>query len=71
MMVFGVVGDYHHPATGSDAIAAQAFHECEKDSAIELAVSRQNRNFPSRNRTAPKYPTLRRVGPSSKTGSLV
>jgi hypothetical protein len=30
--------------------------------ALNLSVSRRKHNLPSRKRTAPKYPTLRRVG---------
>ena len=40
-------------------------------SALNLSVSRRYTNFPSRKRTAPKYPTLCRVGWWSKTGSTV
>src|SRR5664280_3476109 len=47
------------------------FMNAKKLAPLNLPVSRQNINFPSRNRTAPKYPTLRRVGACSKTGSLV
>jgi hypothetical protein len=43
----------------------------KKVAPLNLSASRQNWNLPSRNRTAPKYPTLRRVGACSKTGSLV
>src|SRR5260370_487843 len=38
---------------------------------LNLSTSRQNWKLPSRNRTAPKYPTLRRVGACSKIGSFV
>ncbi len=37
MMVFGVIGDYHHAAAGSDAGAAKGSDEREEGGAIELA----------------------------------
>src|ERR1035437_6372593 len=46
MMVFGVIGDHHYPATGSDAVAAQAFHECEKGRAIELTCFAAKQKLP-------------------------
>ncbi len=39
--------------------------------ALNFSSSRRKTHFPSRRRTAPKYPTLRRVGWWSNTGSLV
>src|SRR3954447_12285506 len=38
---------------------------------LNLSSSRRNTKRPSRNRTAPKYPTLLRVGACSRTGSLI
>src|ERR1035437_966965 len=46
MMVFGVIGDHHHPAAGADAMASEAFHEREKGRAIELAVFTAKQKFP-------------------------
>jgi hypothetical protein len=37
VMVFGIVGDYNHPATGSDTDAPEALHESKESRAIELA----------------------------------
>jgi hypothetical protein len=39
--------------------------------ALNFSSSRRNTHFPSRSRTAPKYPTLRWVGWWSNTGSLI
>ena len=43
----------------------------KKVMALNFASSRRNTHFPSRSRTAPKYPTPRRVGWWSNTGSLI
>jgi len=43
----------------------------KKVMALNFSSSRRKTHFPSRNRTAPKYPTLRRVGWWSNTGSLI
>src|SRR5260370_41943469 len=43
----------------------------KKVTPLNLSASGQNWNLPSRNRTAAKYPTLRRVGACSKIGSFV
>ena len=54
MMVFGVIGNHHHPAASADAVARRLFMNAKKLALLNLPVSRQNRNFPSRSRTAPK-----------------
>src|SRR5712691_6170823 len=71
MMISGIVSDDNHSAPGSDAGAAKAFHESKEGRAIEFVRFPAEPESPVRNRTAPKYPTLRRVGACSKTGSLV
>jgi len=71
MMVFGVIGDHDYAATGSDAGAAKVLMKAKNVRPLNLPVSRRKKNFPSRSRTAPKYPTLCRVGACSRTGSLV
>src|SRR6266478_7427231 len=52
-------------------VRRRLFMKAKKVAPLNLSASRQNWNLPSRNRTAPKYPTLFRVGACSKTGSLV
>src|SRR5450759_2521362 len=52
-------------------VRRRLFMNAKKVAPLNLSASRQNWNLPSRNRTAPKYPTLRRVGACRKTGSLV
>src|ERR1035438_6744882 len=52
-------------------VRRRLFMNAKKVAPLNLSASRQNWNLPSRNRTAPKYPTLRRVGACRKTESLV
>jgi hypothetical protein len=46
MMIFGVIGDHHHPAPSADAVAPQAFHERKEGCAIELACFTAKQKLP-------------------------
>src|SRR5665811_549964 len=46
-------------------VRRRLFMNAKKVAPLNLSASRQNWNLPSRKRTAPKYPTLRRVGACS------
>lgn len=72
MVVFRVVDDHDRPPTGSRADRLDLLHEFVKCHGVELLPFPLRKwNAPSRSRTAPKYPTLRRPGKCRSTGSFV
>src|ERR1700730_518325 len=56
---------------GPQLAERSCWRNCKKLGPLNLPVSRRNTKRPSRKRTAPKYPTLLRVGAWSRTGSLI
>jgi hypothetical protein len=61
VVVFGVVRNDHHASSASGAGRLQVPEKLPARKGV-VSVSRRKHNLPSRKRTAPKYPTLRRVG---------
>src|ERR1019366_4641110 len=53
-VVLGVVADGHHSATAHALASRNSFRNSQKVSPLNLPVSRRNRNWPSRRRTAAK-----------------
>src|SRR5437660_8236443 len=65
------VSDNHHSSPRCDGWPGGVGGEIEKElSPLNLPVSARNTKRPSRRRTAPKYPTLLRVGACQRTGPL-
>jgi len=71
VVITGIVGDDHNPSPGSAAGGVELLEELKEAGPIEFAGFQTEHKAPSRKRTAPKYPTLLRVGACSRTGSLI